>query len=173
MLSPKLIQAILNIEDPVLRNRYIKLNQSSPSIREAFFSDTTNLIIEKLVEKNNLSDFQWQQTSLAVVKVLFGELHPRDLERYLEDILQVDEFIAVEIAKEIKNKILAPIKEDLMKLYPGTATPSASVSYEEPARPTQPVKPLPQYYPQVPHNLPINPNQSVVTVEKNVVKVGK
>lgn len=173
MLSPKLIKSLKNIQDPVLRNRYLKYHQSSTVIKETLSSENTNAIIKNLVAKNKFTDDQWGQTSLAVANVMLGELHPRDLERYLEDTLQVDEFVAVEIAKEIKNKILAPIKEDLMKLYPGTAALSASASYAEPVKPIQPLKPLSQQYPQAPHNLPIKPNQSVVTVEKNVVKVGK
>lgn len=165
MLTSKLLQAIKNVEDPVLRSRYIKLHQAPQSVREALFSDATNLIIERLIERNDLSDDQWRQTSLAVAKVLLSELHPRELERYLEDALEVDELMAVEIAKEIKNQILAPIKEDLMKLYPGAAAPSAP-----PVRNTEPTH---LQRPQAPHNLPIKPNQSVVTTEKNVVKVEK
>lgn len=150
MLSPELIKSIQSVKDPVMRNRYIRYHQAPQSIQDALFSEKTNITIETIVKENKLSAAQWGQISLGLAKVLLSELHPRELESYLQKNMQISETVATDIAKELKIKILAPIKEDLKKLYP--TTPSA---------------------PQAPSNLPTTPSQAIVKTDGNVVKLGE
>lgn len=152
VFTPKLIQSIKNIQDPVLRNRYIRYHQAPPRIQEALFSEQNNDIIYNIVvEKNHLSNEQWAGTSLAIAKIFLSELHPQRLERYLQENLQISVELADSISRELKNKILLPIKEDLQQIY------SANIEKQD----------------AVPANLPIKPAQSVVKIEGNLVKLEK
>ena len=114
------------------REQLWKLYKGLPEeLKEAAFSDKTTQAIYDICDRNGITEEkQISEIIRYVGKVMFGILHPENLQYFLEKELEIEIETAKKIHQDIHDIIFRPIKKNLDKLY-GTETPSSQTTETE------------------------------------------
>ncbi|MBI3273822.1 MAG: hypothetical protein HYZ69_01630 [Candidatus Colwellbacteria bacterium] len=105
---------MLNIPREKVLERWDKLPLS---IKEAMFSEENADIIERIGKENNLTDTSLQILITVTGDALRGFINQDELTGELINELGVDRGTVEKVANIIKEKIFAPIREDLKGVY--------------------------------------------------------
>jgi hypothetical protein len=105
---------MLNISQDQAIRRYDTLPKT---LKDAIFSDYTNVVILKSAHDNHLNNYQTDDLGIIVGDILMGFIHPNDLEKQLKENLELEPLVVSDIAKEINQKILTPLTSDIEKNY--------------------------------------------------------
>ena len=108
-----------------LKNQYPEIFEKIPAeLLELAFSEETPSKIEEICTKNGIEDEESiEKVAYYVGLVLFGGLHPINLQPTLEKKLNLSSFKAEKIVQEINQSIFSLITEKLEKLYEGGNIP--------------------------------------------------
>lgn len=117
MLTPQQIRKIENLDDPVIKRRYLKFFQLSTDLQETIFSEKTADKIGEISKKYNLSEEQIWQFSYLIGLTLLGEMFIGDFTKKIQENCGLDELAAKKIVQEIAREIFAPVKESLKKVH--------------------------------------------------------
>jgi len=97
------------------------------SLREASFSEINSGFLWQTCEAEHIPDNKIYTVARITGYVLMGFLHPEDMANEMRDALGVDIRIATSISDAINQRIFAPIRPDIDKVYnpstSGTTTP--------------------------------------------------
>ena len=87
------------------------------NLKEALCSEFNANTVWQIGAFNHLSEEKISIIAIIVGDVIYGFLHPDDLDREIQQSLNLNPQIADSISREINRKIFAPIKTDLEKVY--------------------------------------------------------
>ena len=114
-----------------LRQLYIKLPQE---IKDAASADETTNDIERICERNEITDERVGAISDLIRNVLFGVLPPEDFQSTLEKEIGLKKDVAKKVAQEINRFVFYPVKPALEQLYNiGVTKPDSQASSFAPA----------------------------------------
>lgn len=115
----------LEIELAKIKNQYPEFFKNIPAeLLELAFSEEASSKIEKICTKNGIEDEESiEKVAYCIGLVLFGGLHPVNLQQTLEKKLNLSSFKAEKIVQEINRSIFSLIAEKLEKLYEGGKIP--------------------------------------------------
>ena len=95
-----------------------KFESLPENLKEMLLSPTTFETVRRICWDHYLNtEEKISIVSTTTGKVIMGFLHPDDLRGELQEILGVDIRVAASITREINNKILSPIREEIKKVY--------------------------------------------------------
>jgi hypothetical protein len=98
-------------------------------LREALYSDVDSDYLWKVCEGEYIPDEKIYTISGIVGYVLMGFLHPEDVGGEIAEKLQIDRRIADVIASAINQRIFAPLRPEIDKVYsPASASPVLNVA---------------------------------------------
>ena len=108
-----------------LKNQYPEIFEKIPAeLLELAFSEETPSKIEEICTKNGIEDEESiEKVAYCVGLVLFGGLHPINLQPTLEKKLNLSSFKTEIIIREINRSIFSLATEKLEKLYEGGNAP--------------------------------------------------
>jgi hypothetical protein len=86
-------------------------------LREALYSDVNSGFLWTTCEAEHIPDEKIYTVSGIVGYVLMGFLHPEDMAAEVAEALNIDRRIADSIATAINQRIFAPIRQDIDKVY--------------------------------------------------------
>src|SRR5437868_624950 len=87
------------------------------NLREALSSDDSTAILEEACELEHVPDDEIATVSRLSGYVLLGFLAPQDLAREVSEAAGVDEKGAQRIAQHLDEKIFAPLRNEIDKIY--------------------------------------------------------
>jgi len=117
MLTPKQINQLKKIQDPVVRKKYSIYFQLPPELSQLFFAEETASKMRTIAAKNNLADDQLQWTSHTVGMILLGEINIVDFVKTLQEKCGLEKEAARQLARDINQAIFLPVKESLKKIH--------------------------------------------------------
>lgn len=141
------------------------------NLREELVSDVNSNFIWQTCGVEHIPDEKIYTVSRIVGLVLMGFLHPEDMANEMRDALGVDIRIATSIASTINQRVFAPIRTDIDRVYNpstgGTVTPKIFEEIHPPLAeliPTSMPAPLPVVSPvvSIPMAIPTTPKQEVI-----------
>ncbi|MFH1161705.1 MAG: hypothetical protein V1696_00270 [Candidatus Jorgensenbacteria bacterium] len=94
-----------------------RYNSLSPKLKEALESEAQGAVVDEILGKHLLSDDDAEIVRAFTGYTLLGLLAPKDILNEIKGLLAVDEKIAVEIIREINQKIFLPLHDELEGLY--------------------------------------------------------
>lgn len=95
----------------------IRLRTLPEEIKNALFSEEGTALVHSIGEKNHLIEDKRYDLDLLVGYILSGFIYQGDLEKEIESYLHVPHQSAIDIGKEIREKILDEYKNKLEKLF--------------------------------------------------------
>lgn len=115
----------VKLELEKIKNQYPEIFEKIPAeLLVLAFSEETSLKIEEICVKNEIKDEESiEKAAYCVGLVLFGGLHPINLQPTLEKKLNLSFFKAEKIVQEVNRAIFSLITEKLEKLYEGGNAP--------------------------------------------------
>ncbi|MBU1255924.1 hypothetical protein KKE74_02720 [Patescibacteria group bacterium] len=111
------IKSIQKINDPLIRQRYLKYFQLPQDIREIFFAAETADKVYDVAQKNNLNENQLWWASHTAGMIILGETNIVDFVKTLQEKCELTEEPARQLARDINQAIFLPVKEDLKKIH--------------------------------------------------------
>ena len=111
------IKSIQKINDPLIRQRYLKYFQLPQDIREIFFAVETADKVYDVAQKNNLNENQLWWASHTAGMIILGETNIVDFVKTLQEKCELTEEPARQLARDINQAIFLPVKEDLKKIH--------------------------------------------------------
>ena len=110
-------KVLLNkINNPLLKQRYLKYLKLPPDIKEMMFSSKAAEKIKEIGIKNHLTPPQLQKLSYITGSVLLGELKISDFIKEICEKCKLGIEPSKKIADEITKEIFIPVKESLKKI---------------------------------------------------------
>lgn len=143
MLTSKQIKNIQSINNPLVKQRFIKWAQLPQDLRQMMFNAETADIIYQVAQKNKLNNDQLWWTSHTIGMIMLGEGKITDFVKILQDKCNLDEIQARQLARDINKVIFIPVSESLKSVHKLTEWPQNKEPTPEPA-PAQPTNPEPQ-----------------------------
>jgi len=122
-----IIKKINKINNPLLKQRYLKYLKLPSDIKEMMFSLETAEKIKEIGIKNHLTPLQLQKLSYITGLVLLGELKISDFIKEICEKCKLEKELGKEIANEIAKEIFIPVKESLKKIQPQETQDSSSI----------------------------------------------
>ena len=156
MPTPRVLQKIKNITNPLIRERYLKYFGLPQDIRQIFFAVETADEINAATERNKLSDKQAWSASYVVGMVLLGETNIVNFVKSLKEECNLDNESARQLARDINSAIFLPVKESLKKIHKISEWPRENESDSQPTSRSE--------IPEV--------NERVVTLEEKKPEIG-
>jgi hypothetical protein len=149
------------------------------NLREELVSDVNSNFLWQTCETEHIPNEKIYAVSRITGAVIMGFLHPEDMANEVRDALGIDIRIATSIAGAINQRVFAPIRKDIDRIYypsaGGTATPKILEEIRAPIAellPTSTPAPLPALSPVVPTSVtaPPAPKQEPIkpVIEKMV-----
>ena len=111
------IKSIQKINDPLIRQRYIKYFQLPQDIREIFFAAETADKVYDVAQKNNLNENQLWWASHTAGMIILGETNIVNFVKTLQEKCKLTEEPARQLARDINQAIFLPVKENLKKIH--------------------------------------------------------
>lgn len=105
---------MLNLSREQIDDRYDSLPEI---LKDALWSVATVDEIDRISNSNHLEDKKASRMAKITGYVIMGFLHPDDLRRELQEVLNIDIRVAASLSRDINKKILSPIIEDIRKVY--------------------------------------------------------
>ena len=87
------------------------------NLREELVSDANSVFIWQICETEHIADKKIYTISRIVGWVFMGFLHPEDMANEVRDALGIDIRVATSIASAINQRLFAPIRADIDKIY--------------------------------------------------------
>lgn len=119
--DPKLVAFSSRLEDSssvrwkVIENKFSSL---SDEVREFLASDGVINAVRTISDTYKLSNAQIKEISKIIKEIFVGEMPIERVINTLASRLNIERDLSFKMSQEIKNKILIPQKEFLLKLYP-------------------------------------------------------
>lgn len=105
---------MLNISNQQVLERWDFLPDT---LKEALFSSQNTDILQRICESQHISQEKIYSVATMAGDVIFGFIHPEDLEKEIRTGLNLNQQISSVIATEINQKIFIPIKPEIDKMY--------------------------------------------------------
>ena len=137
MPIPVQIKKIQGILDPLIKQRYLKYFQLPQDIRQIMFTVETADKIRAIGQKNNLNKDQLWWASYTVGMILLGETNIVDFVKTLQEKCSLTEEPARQLARDINQAILLPVKESLKKIHQVSEWPREKTETAESPTPSQ------------------------------------
>ncbi|MCD6283803.1 hypothetical protein J7J12_00940 [bacterium] len=115
-MMPSIIKKINKINNPLLKQRYLKYLKLPPDIKEIMFSPKAAEKIKEIGIKNHLTPLQLQKLSYVTGSVLLGELKISNFIKEICEKCKLETEPSKKIADEITKEIFIPVKESLKKI---------------------------------------------------------
>jgi hypothetical protein len=159
----------------------------SDVLREALCSEINSDFLWKTCEVEHISDEKIYAVARIAGTVLMGFLHPEDMAAEIRDSLGIDLRVATSITNAINQRIFAPLRTDIDRVYNPSTTSAAmpkileevrppaaaSMSVPAPRPPVSPVVSAPAAGPPTPKQEPIKPVAEKVAPLDEFARIGK
>lgn len=86
-------------------------------LKEALFSSQNTDILQKICEAQHIPQEKIYSIATMAGDVIFGFIHPEDLEKEIRAEFNINQQISSVIVAEINQKIFIPIKSEIDKMY--------------------------------------------------------
>lgn len=117
MLTSRQIKNLQEINNPLIKQRYIKYFQLPQDLRKTIFSGETADKIMEIAKKNNLNDSQIWWASYITGMILLGETNIVDFLKSIEKECNLERELARRLARDINSIVFLPHKEDLKRIH--------------------------------------------------------
>ena len=132
MLTPSQINKLKKIENPVVKKRYAIYFQLPQELSQLFFAEEAANKMRKIAQENNLNKEQLQWASYTTGMILLGETNIVDFVKTIQEKCNLAEKPARELARDINQVILLPVKESLKQIHQVSEWPREKSEGSEP-----------------------------------------
>lgn len=141
MPTPKQIEQLKNITNPLIRRKYAQLIQLPQDLQDSMFSTETADKVYQVAQSNQLSSKQLWQFSYIIGMIFLGDLHITEFIKTLQDKCQISYEGARAVAQQTNLEIFLPLKESLKIVHKIPRWPREEGT--TPIAPAAPTAPLP------------------------------
>lgn len=117
MPTPKQIEQLKNIQNPLIRRKYAQLIQLPQDLQDAMFVMETADKVYQVSQDNKLSSEQLWQFSYIIGMIFLGDLHITEFIKKLQDKCGLSYEKARAVAQQTNLEIFLPLKESLKLVH--------------------------------------------------------
>lgn len=117
MPTPKQIEKLKNIKNPLIRRKYAQLIQLPQDLQDAMFVIETADKVYQVAQDNKLSSEQLWQFSYIIGMIFLGDLHITEFIKKLQDKCGLSYEKARAVAQQTNLEIFLPLKESLKLVH--------------------------------------------------------
>lgn len=156
MPTPKQIEQLKNIKNPLIRQKYAQLAQLPQDLQDTMFAIETADKVYQVAQDNKLSSEQLWQFSYIIGMIFLGDLRITEFIKKLQDKCQLSYEGARAVAQQTNLEIFLPLKESLKLVHKIPRWPREEET--APSAPTEPsTAPTPTPAVPAPASTPLQP----------------